>query len=459
MPDVRNLVTRLFGLGRKDEPLLVGEPSAATESNAQIEPASAWDDGLELSLGKLITEVETKASGRVQVLTLSHLRAQLGDEWDRFKSRVELISETTIGRMIGKGNIYIPHEDDSWLLIMPLLSEAEAERKADEIATVIGEKLVGERFSEKELPFPQSAKIDLSTAVNDDGSLNLEALKTSVRRTRLLLAAREARRPSRAIETGSPTVSAKSPLDGNLVGAQSRFSELTLVYRPSWSADTNAMDIFSLRAFDSSGDPLFGTEPYSRDSIVNDATMIDIAKAAFADFNTLVKSGLRARYVMPLPFAIMRRKISGAFLKAISALPQKDRLMHLRIEIVGIPQNATPDQLIDLREMFRGRVREVAMLCDLFAPVRAVFTLDHIVIGGELSPGQAIEDETLANHLDDFRRRGGARRCYLAGARSRTQVSLATRLGYDEVSGMGLSDDYRHLPDRITVMPRESLLP
>jgi hypothetical protein len=179
---------------------LLGRPEAGAAPlgapDADLIPPSSWDDGLSLTLAQMATETTTKASGRVQVITLAHLRHAMGDEWVRLRERVVLIAESTIGRMIGKGNNYIPQDEDSWLLLMPSLSEPEAEDRANDIARTLGQKLIGERFIEREPPLPQAAKVDLSLALRADGSLDLEALKASARQARLALAARDVRRPA-----------------------------------------------------------------------------------------------------------------------------------------------------------------------------------------------------------------------------------------------------------------------
>lgn len=187
MAALRDLLARFFG--QTGENLDIG-PSP---DDPPPLPPAVWDDSLSLTLSQIATDTMTKASGRVQVITLAHLRHALGEEWEKHRARVLIVAETTIGRMIGKGNTYIPQDEDSWLLLMPALSETEAEDKADAIATSLGEKLIGERFAEREPPMPQAAKIDLASIMRPDGSFDLEAAKLSVRRARLALAARDAK--------------------------------------------------------------------------------------------------------------------------------------------------------------------------------------------------------------------------------------------------------------------------
>jgi hypothetical protein len=456
MPNFSEWVSKLVGrrLGGADEPA----PEEALGFNPEDVRPTTWNDDLDLSLGRLVTETETKASGRLQVLTLAHLRAELGDGWDRYKDRVLLIAETTIGRMIGRGNTFIPQDEDSWLLLMPSLSEHEAELRADEMARVLGEKLVGARFEEKEPPLPQTAKVDLGAALNDDGSFNTGAMKAAVKRARLVLAAKDARRPSQELDKSK---SAKAPVFATTASyAQaSLFPRLSMIYRPQWVAETESFAVYVMRAFTDTAEPVFGpSAPPQIQAALNDATIIDLAKAAFADFTGMAQRGLRATYVLPVPFAVMTRKLGAVFMRALAALPQKERLMHMRIELVNVPIGANVQALIDVREVFRGRVKDVAFLMDLDALNDAVLALDHVALGVEMRTDSAVPDAELGGHLAAFRRRAGSRRSYVMGLRSRGHVALAVQCGLDEISGPGLVDDVRHLPDRATVAYRQDLL-
>lgn len=423
-----------------------------------IRPAT-WDQGLELSLGKLVSEIETKASGRVQVITIAHLRSELGDGWERYRPRVLMMVETTISRMIGKGNAFIPQDEDAWLLLMMTLSEHEAEQRADEIAIALGQKLVGERFTEKDPPLPQTAKVDLDTAMNPDGSLNTEALKLAAKRTRLVLAAKDARRPAQESDKSKADAKTKALGTAASFAQVSAFPSLTVVYRPLWVAETESLACYAMRAFTATADPVFGPNaPNAAQQMLNDATIIDLAKVAFSDFTAMTQKGLRATYILPVPFTVMTRKLGAVLLRAISDLPQREHLIQLRIELVNVPSTASPEALIDVREVFRGRVKDVAFLMDLGALSDAVFSLDHVALGVEARPGSFVDDAELSQALNSFRRRAGARRNYVMGLRSRAHVALAIQAGIDEISGTGLADDMRHLPDRPAVLFKQDLL-
>jgi hypothetical protein len=154
----------------------------------------------------------------------------------------------------------------------------------------------------------------------------------------------------------------------------------------------------------------------------------------------------------------MTRKLGAVFMRALAALPQKERLMHMRIELVNIPPGANVQTLIDVRELFRGRVKDVAFLMDLEALNDAVLALDHIAVGVEVRTDTHLSDAALGHALIAFRRRAGSRRSYVMGLRSRAHAAIAIHASLDEVSGTGLVDDTHHLPDRVAIAFKQDLI-
>jgi hypothetical protein len=463
MNTLRTWVSRIAGWGRGSDAGDAVDLDATTLgfSPDDVRPSITWDQDIDLTLNSLVNEATTKASGRVQVLTIAHLRAELGDAWERYKKKVLLIAETTIGRMIGKGNTYLPQDEDSWLLLMPALSEHEAEMKADDIARVLGEKLVGERFEEKEPPLPQTAKVDLAQALNPDGSFNSGAMRNAVKRARMMLAAKDARRSVKELnKTKAEMKAVEKPLGTAASFSQaSLFPSLTLAYRQLWQSDTESFSGFALRAFTDTGEPAFGPNaPENVQVALNDATIIDLAKAAFADFSAMTQKNMRATYVVPVPFSVMTRKLGAVFLRALAALPQKERLTFMRIELVNIPPRTPVGTLVDVRELFRGRVKDVAFLLDLGHLNQDVLALDHVVIGAEPRAELFSNDQYLHEAMSFFRRKASGRRTYIMGMRTREQASFALHTGIDEISGTGIADDLRHLPDRTTVVYKQELV-
>jgi hypothetical protein len=144
---------------------------------------NTWgDDDLELKLRTLLADKESKSHGIVQAVTLHQFREDLGDLWNKHEKSILLIAETTIDRMLGKGQTSIRDDDYSWLLVTPDLTPNEAQGFANSIASVIGEKLVGARFEETDGPDPTplTGMVDLSDAMTPDGAIHREAFQHAV---------------------------------------------------------------------------------------------------------------------------------------------------------------------------------------------------------------------------------------------------------------------------------------
>ncbi len=428
---------------------------AGVQEEETIESARVyWDDGVALALTDLVQEAETRASGRVQVITLGGFRDVIGELWDKYEQRILLITETTIARMIGKGNTFIAQDKDTWLLLFPALSEPEALQRADAIAARIGEKLVGAQFTEVPPPLPETSKLDLSGALNADGSLNIERVRAAVENVR--------RATSLGPGAGKGAIKkpAKPPRPAGIVPAKSDLSaksevtQLTVSFRPAWNAETQSLSSYFFRAAKPDGSDIFapGTAP------PNDATMLDLLAAATRAFSEMCEQGLRATLTIPIPLPTLRGPACPEIQKLIANLPQRDRLMHLRVEITHVPARIGAESLVPIRELFRPYTRDVAFLLDLFAPADQVLALDHVVVGIELSRNTRHSEDAIFQAMLVFRQRAGQRRTYALGLASRSQVAHAVTANIAEVGGTGVAADVKKLPDQVTVIRRQDLL-
>ena len=408
-----------------------------------------WDDSVLLSLSNLVRETETRASGRVQVVSLAEFRAAIGDLWEKYQSRILMIAESTIARMIGKGNTFIPQSEDTWLLLLPGLSEDAAQDRADAIAANIGEKLVGAQFTPQELPLPSTSKLDLAGAFKADGSLDVEAVKHAiekVRQTQALSIGDRAGFSRPPDPTARPIVARTRQI--------SKAGQIKILLRPAWCAETQSIDSFFVRAFSEAGINVYGDAA----SHYNDATIVDLTKAAAGIFSATCGGRLQAKIAVPLPFATLQGSALPEIKRMVAALPQRDRLMRLRIEVVRIPAEASVESLVAVREIFRPYVREVAFMTNLTAPLDQLLVLDHVMLGTELTAESEARDEDIFQHMLMFRQRAGRRVTYMLGLNSRTHVRHAISAGLDEVGGPALLDDVKRLPQEIAIIHREDML-
>jgi hypothetical protein len=394
-----------------------------------------WDDSVALSLADLVHAGETKASGKVQILSLADFRAHIGALWDDYAEHILLIAETTIARMIGKGHTFIPQGDDTWLLLFPGLDPAEAGARADAIGARIGEKLVGAQFAADDPPLPFAGKLDLSGVIKADGSVDMSALKAAVGRARL----------RQAPPAPPPRKPAARP-------AEPDRSRINLTLRPSWSADTQVLDTFAIRAAGGVGEDLV-SDP---NLVFTGPVAAELVAAATRLLAELETRKLRARLVLPLPYALLSSD-DAALRKAIVTMPQQPRLLHLRLEVVRVPPTAPVEQLAQIRESLRPLVREVAFVMDPLVPHRQLLALDNIVVVADITFTRVTDDRVLGDALQQLRAQAGARRTALIGARSRSQIRIALDADLTEIGGPALMAELPHLPDRLKVLPRGDL--
>jgi len=417
------------------------------QHNDTVHARVYWDEDITLTLGNLVQETETRASGRVQLLSLTDFRNAIGELWDKYQSRILIIVDSTIGRMIGKGNTYIPQGDDSWLLLFPGSSEDRAQQRADAIASAIGEKLMGARFTEHELPLPAASKLDLRGALNADGSLNMEAVKLAISRVKQTQIASVAGAKPRA-----PTPRTPGQPVGTLM--RSNADQLKIFFHPAWCAESESIDTFFFRAATAEGAEVYGESAQP----ANDATILDLTKAATAAFNAMCDSGLNAKMSIPIPFGTLRGPMLSEIQKLVAGLRQRERLLRLRLEVVQIPPHITADILVAIREAFRAYVREVAFVIDLFAPHEQVLVLDHIMLGADATEAASLSEDALFQDLLMFRQRAGRRATYVLGLQSHAHLRRAVNAGIGEVGGPALADNIKRLPHRVTITQREQLL-
>ena len=407
-----------------------------------------WDDSVTLTLSNLAQETETRASGRVQVISLADFRASIGELWEKYQTKILIITESTIGRMMGKGNTYLPQGDDAWLLLFPGLPSDKAQQRADAIAASIGEKLMGAQFTAHEVPLPAASKLDLSGALNADGSLNMEAVKSAISKIRQAQISTVAAN-SRNIKTVPRA--AVTPAGTVMRSAAEQYKPF---FHQAWCAETESIDLFLFRAASETGQDVYAQDAPP----MNDATVLDLTKSAAAAFVAMCETGLNAKMGLPVPFSALHGSALTEIQRLVANLRQRDRLLRLRLEVVQIPSQATADTLVAIRELFRPYVREVAFAVDLLSPNDQVLVLDHIMLGADAGALAGTSDEQLFQDMMIFRQRAGRRGTYVTGLQTRGHLRRAIGVGIAEVGGTALTQDVKRLPHRVTIVPREQLL-
>lgn len=432
--------------------------NAAQEEGHQ--PANWNDNSLELTLGTLLTNKESKSLGTVQAITLSDFRDSLGDLWERYEKNILVIAETSIDRALSKGQTVIQQDPETWLMVTPDLTPEQAEKFATTIASSIGEKLMGARFeTENEAdPTPQTGRVDLSDALSEDGSINREAIQKAVANARASIAAKNAREQRQKNRLESVQVKAhakdKKPVADSKPGVTVAETGLKLSYWPCWTAEAQSIDTFICRPVGQDG-----LSPFERDdpSLVA-ANAVAVARACAVALNSMVKEGVRAKLVVPIPLVAILSPKQRQVLQALQKLQEKHRFLFLRPEIVRVPHSISTPALLTARDALRPLARDVGILTDLFNPNKAVLSVSGMIIGCDAEKQQAASAADLLKALSQFKTAVQPRASYVLGLSEEAAVKHAATIGFSEIGGPGLRERLRRTPQTTEPLSTDDLL-
>ena len=234
---------------------------------------------------------------------------------------------------------------------------------------------------------------------------------------------------------------------------RSAAEQLKPFFRPAWCAETESVDTFFFRAGGEGSPNIYADEAPAN----NDATILDLTRTAAAAFTALCSSGLQAKMAIPVPFSTLHGPALMETQRLIASLPQRDRLLRLRLEVVRIPHDVTAEMLLPIREVFRPYVREVAFMVDLAMPHEQVLALDHIILGIDVTGAAPQDEDHIFQEMLMFRQRAGRRGTYILGLGSRAHVKRAISAGLHEIGSPAFFEDVRRLPHHIAIMHRDEI--
>lgn len=454
IPVVSSLFSRFQKKSRGETELALSPPH---------ETATSWnDESLELNIGTLLADKESKSYGTVQAITLSEFQEELGSLWEQHQKNILLIAETTIDRMLSKGQTAIREDELTWLVVTPMFTISEAEIFVKSIAASIGEKLVGARFEATETdPTPMTGLVDLSEALGEDGSINRGALQDAVSKARAVMAANDARtkREKTRIQTKAVNKTQKKNLtkeSNSAAIASTNTSEkgLRLTFWPMWSADSQSIDTFICRPkSDYDGDPLNRENP----SLVL-ANSLSVVRGGVAALQGMIDNGVRAKLVIPIPLSTLLTPAQRQVLHAFNKLEEAHRFLYLRPEIVCVPHSVSTASIMTARDLLRPLARDVGVLTELHSPNAAVFAASKVIIGCNAAPDLYSDKSELVARLEKFRRSVKGRQAYAFGLPDLGTVQSAVKIGFDELGGPGFRAALNHKPDSTEPLPTQDLM-
>lgn len=456
IPIVSNLLSRI-------RPQAQPEPGQSDTANSSA-PLDWNDDGLELKLGTLLADKASKSYGTVQAITLTEFQADLGDLWNQHEKNILLIAETTIDRMINKGQTTIREDDLTWLLVTPDLSTDEAETFAKGIAESIGGKLMGARFdpNEETDPTPTTGMVDLSSALTEDGSINRSAIQHAVAKARAVIAARDSltkRRKKKTIESKADNqkqstaqlVDERGTIHTGIVSAE---TGIKLVYWPMLSSDSQSIDTFVCRPVCEDGGNPFERKNSSQVA----ANAVAVARAGVVALNGMIKNNVRAKFVLPLPLTPLLAPAQRQILQALEKIEDVHRFLYLRAEIVAIPRSVSTASILTARDLLRPVARDVSVMTSLKSPNKAALAASKVMIGCNVDIGSDVSAEKVAGELQHFKEFLGDRPTYVLGLPDPSTVKAAVTMKYAELGGPGLHSALVHRPHSTEAVTTQDLL-
>ena len=421
-----------------------------------------WDESVKLTLAKLVESKESRALGCVQVFSLAQFRAEIGTAlWKKYRDKILIIVETTLQKRIGRGNTVIPQGKDTWLLVMPDLTQDEAEAKSDGLAQLIGQKLVGLSFTSAELPLPQTAKLDLSGALNADGSLDVLAIQSAVARSRAAaqrapvtrLGQKEKYKPSIKSGVKSDPEAPKKKEKIELPPPQ----ELRVKYLPVWSDRTQSIDTF-IAQIGSEESP--DTDALDLDDADQTASnCLGATELVLRSLKRLTTAKIRCVLALPIPWAIANNgALRDEFLRRMSVMPEAQRLLYVRYDILNVTASTSIEEIQTCVQAFvRAGCRDVCVSVPWTDQHEQMGQLDRTIIRTDMTEAERTSNYSFGIQIEFFVNGSEPNITCVTGLKTRGEVSLALKSGALQVGGPGLLDPVAQPPSKVVTIPREKL--
>ena len=180
------------------------------------------------------------SAGKLHLLDLASVKAQMGDRWARMADPVERFFEGAVRRNLGPGDTFLRQGELSYILLFPNLSPEEAQIKCRTIAEEVCERLFGDQVqgaSLRTLVAPLGPDGLAGNAIF--GALN-ELLERKGKEAIVEVTASKKREPE-AFPPGPGVPAAEGDEDGY------RF-----LYRPIWDSTKNVVITYLCQGVDAS---------------------------------------------------------------------------------------------------------------------------------------------------------------------------------------------------------------
>ncbi|WP_156520840.1 hypothetical protein [Magnetospirillum moscoviense] len=473
-----HLWSRLFGGAGHRKSSSAGAPASDGAGSAKPEKQRRLSP-FEQAVQALAARPDGGA-GRVRAVSLGDFREAVGDKWPRLADKVAIIVDNLIRRYIGAGNAWQRHGEDSWLLAFTAIDADEARRIVTLIAQEISRHLLGEGCVGGERPLASAACLSAGKTLSADGRVDGRVVQTALAETHAFVehldpnAAdpgwQRMEAPAHRVvdaQPWTPIVVAKKhlvPSPWQSVGALTGETRLSLLWRPTWVASSEAISAYCARVVRVDGPaspPLEGGQAYPEG---DDATAFAIDRFvtanAMRDLKTALAAGRAGTVIVPLCWSSLRLDRRAALLPLFAELQADERQRHLSLEVFRIPDDAEPQAVAEVTRFLQGLCGDVLLRVRVSSDLLCrVDELGGAKVGldlSELRDEERMNDQRLLQTLESLQcsaTQAGAG-CYLWSARRRNVVGEVVGSGFDMVNGPGLMKDVGR-PAAVVPAPRQ----
>ncbi|OJX81783.1 hypothetical protein [Magnetospirillum sp. 64-120] len=423
--------------------------------------------------------------GRVRAVSLADFRQAVGDKWPRLADKVSIIVDRLIRARLGEANLFRRVDEETWLLLFPKVSPEQARALTVAVVQDISRHLLGEGCVGGTRPLALAAHVDAAQLAATDPRHYARVLRQAVDEARSLFDDRgnglaedgqghirerlwgerpaSRRRPQAEWEPILRRLARPDPDEPwKGVGPIPSDAKLTLLWRPTWVAQSQAIAAYCARVarVDHPGDPpLEGSMAYP-DGDPATAETIDrfVSAAAVRD---LMRSGPDGGCaIIPLTWASLVGDHRAELAFPFADIPADMRRQRLKVEICRIPDSVTAEQAQNVVAGMRHLCGEVLLRLRLSSPLlRQVNCLGEAKVGldlSELRDDQRMADDRLLDVLDLLQVSAGQAGvgCYVWSARRRKVVGGVVDGGFDMVNGPGLMRDVAR-PSMVVPAPKD----
>ena len=421
---------------------------------------------------------------KLHIVSLRSFREMVGDEWDRLSDRVSMIVDGVMRRFLGPKALYTRHGDDTFVLGFTTVPEEEGRRQAVLVVNELMHRLIGERFVGAQICLTE---VDPEDILDADGNLDLEALDARIAAAEPV-ATIGAPAGSQIDETGhaaawasaapaapadarpglhaAPTDQAGAsaavgprwvPLvwppsgDGSPAWAQDLGLSpldalpdgIEIVFRPTWNARWQAVDVYTCLARQRRPDGRIvehGLLP--RPIRPRQSANLDFAllHAGLTQLTAAIEQRRGCLLIAPLRFATLQAPYWTTVARILRSVPDAMRMRYLMLEVINIPKAAKSEHMVGLASMLRPLCRDVLARTGMAQPrFPLLASLQPAAVGCDLATLGA--NAAVPEALETFAESAGRQRFYVWGAVDRAALAASAILGARYINGPALLAD------------------